>query len=288
MRFMVIVKADKMSEAGALPDEKLLAEMGKYNEELARAGVLLAAEGLSQARKAPVRLGDQADRVIDGPFADEGAHRRFLADSGESGKRRSMGQTLSEPPSGIGGRDRDPPGLRAVDFGEALTPELRQAEERVAENGREREALIYPAGFCTDAVKMGRSVAVTAAESHRAIDGSADRAPGSSLVWPASSRRRSGRGPRPGRWWRRNNGHDPAFRQSRRSAHGRREASGHRRLPPDKRLERKHAELSRALETERNDEVSPTPRLTMTSATTCCGSSSRPAIQSCLRKRASR
>ncbi len=69
MRFMVIVKADKESEAGALPSEELLAEMGKYNEELLRAGVLLAAEGLHASSKgARVRFEGRMRKVTDGPF----------------------------------------------------------------------------------------------------------------------------------------------------------------------------------------------------------------------------
>ena len=71
MRFMVIVKADKNSEAGVLPDEKLLAEMTKYNEELAKAGVLLAGEGLQPSSKgARVRFAGDKRTVIDGPFAE--------------------------------------------------------------------------------------------------------------------------------------------------------------------------------------------------------------------------
>ena len=69
MRFMVLVKADKKSEAGVLPDEKLLTEMGKYNEELAKAGVLLAAEGLQPSSKgARVRFSGDKRIVIDGRF----------------------------------------------------------------------------------------------------------------------------------------------------------------------------------------------------------------------------
>ena len=69
MRFMVIVKADKNSEAGVLPDEKLLADMGKYNEELAKAGVLLAGEGLHPSSKgARIRFSGTKRTVIDGPF----------------------------------------------------------------------------------------------------------------------------------------------------------------------------------------------------------------------------
>ena len=71
MRFMVIVKADKNSEAGVLPDKKLLAEMGKYNEELAKAGVLLAGEGLQPSSKgARVRFSGAKRTVVDGPFTE--------------------------------------------------------------------------------------------------------------------------------------------------------------------------------------------------------------------------
>ena len=69
MRFMVLVKADKNSEAGVLPDEKLLTEMGKYNEELAKAGVMLAGEGLHPTSKgARVKFSGTQRTVIDGPF----------------------------------------------------------------------------------------------------------------------------------------------------------------------------------------------------------------------------
>ena len=71
MRFMIIVKATKNSEAGVLPSEKLIAEMTKYNEELAKAGVLLAAEGLQASSKsARVKFSGEKRTVIDGPFAE--------------------------------------------------------------------------------------------------------------------------------------------------------------------------------------------------------------------------
>ena len=71
MRFMVVVKASKDSEAGALPDEQLLAEMGKYNEELAKAGILLAAEGLQPSSKgARVKFSGSKRTVVDGPFTE--------------------------------------------------------------------------------------------------------------------------------------------------------------------------------------------------------------------------
>ena len=71
MRFMVLVKADKQSEAGVLPDKKILAAMGKFNEELVKAGVMLAGEGLHASSKgARVRFQDGKTTVIDGPFAE--------------------------------------------------------------------------------------------------------------------------------------------------------------------------------------------------------------------------
>ena len=71
MRFMVIVKATKESEAGVLPDQKLLAAMGQYNEELVKAGVMLAGEGLQPSSKgARVRFSGATRTVIDGPFAE--------------------------------------------------------------------------------------------------------------------------------------------------------------------------------------------------------------------------
>jgi len=71
MRFMVIVKANKDSEAGVLPDQKILAEMGKFNEELVKAGVMLAGEGLQPSSKgARVRFQGNKRTVIDGPFAE--------------------------------------------------------------------------------------------------------------------------------------------------------------------------------------------------------------------------
>ena len=71
MRFMILVKADKSSEAGVLPDQEILTAMGKYNEELAQAGVLLAAEGLHPSAKgARVKFSGGQRTVIDGPFAE--------------------------------------------------------------------------------------------------------------------------------------------------------------------------------------------------------------------------
>src|SRR5580765_3568560 len=71
MRFMILIKADKDTEAGVLPDEKLLTEMGKFNEELVKAGVMLAGEGLQPSSKGKrIRFSGQQRTVIDGPFAE--------------------------------------------------------------------------------------------------------------------------------------------------------------------------------------------------------------------------
>jgi hypothetical protein len=100
MRCMILVKADKNSEAGVLPDQKLLTEMGKYNEELAEAGVLLAAEGLHPNSKGARHvLWKQADRDRRALRRDEGVDRRLLADSGEiEGRGDRMGQALPHSP----------------------------------------------------------------------------------------------------------------------------------------------------------------------------------------------
>ena len=70
MRFMVLVKADEDSEAGVMPSQELLAAMGKFNEELVKAGVMLAGEGLQPARRARVKFSGGKRTVIDGPFAE--------------------------------------------------------------------------------------------------------------------------------------------------------------------------------------------------------------------------
>src|SRR5574342_1290405 len=130
MRFMIIVRATKQSEAGVLPDEKLLAEMGKYNEELAKAGVLLAAEGLQPSSKgARVRFSGGKRTVIDGPFAET---KELVAgfwiwrvkskeEAIEWLKRAPFEETEVEIRQIF----------EAEDFGAEFTPELRQQEERV-------------------------------------------------------------------------------------------------------------------------------------------------------------
>ena len=94
MRFMVLVKANKDSEKGVLPDKKMLAEMGKFNDELVKAGVMLAGEGLQPSSKGVrVRFSGGKRTVIDGPFSEtKELDRRVLAVGGEvEGQKRSSG-----------------------------------------------------------------------------------------------------------------------------------------------------------------------------------------------------
>src|SRR5262245_23039486 len=102
MRFMVMVRADKTTEAGALPDEKILTEMGKYNEELMKAGVLLAGEGLQPSSKGagqiPWREANRDGRSL---RRDERADRRLLdVPGGLEGRGDRMGQALSQSARG--------------------------------------------------------------------------------------------------------------------------------------------------------------------------------------------
>jgi len=133
MRFMVIVRATKDSESGALPDMKILTEMGKFNEELAKAGVLLAAEGLQASSKgARVRFSGMKRSVIDGPFTETKEliagfwlwQVKNLAEAIEWVKRCP---NPFEGESEIEIRQV----FEADDFGPALAPEVREQEERI-------------------------------------------------------------------------------------------------------------------------------------------------------------
>ena len=131
MRFMIIVKATKNSEAGVMPDEKLLTAMGKYNEELAKAGVLLAAEGLQPTSKgARVKFSGNKRSVIDGPFAET----KELIAGFWLWQVKSMDEAiewLKRAPFDGGTEIEVRPVFEADDFGPALTPELREQEERL-------------------------------------------------------------------------------------------------------------------------------------------------------------
>ena len=133
MRFMVIVKADKDSEAGRLPSEQLLADMTTYNEELAKAGVMLAGEGLHPSSKgARVRFdGKGKTSVIDGPFAET----KELVAGFWLWKCASLDEAidwLKKAPF-EGGEVEIRQVFEAQDFGAEFTPELQQREARLRE-----------------------------------------------------------------------------------------------------------------------------------------------------------
>lgn len=133
MRFMVMVRATKDSEAGIMPDQKLLAAMGKYNEGLVKAGVLLAGEGLQPSSKgARVRFSGSKRTVIDGPFAETKELIAGFWIFNVKSKEEAIDWVKRCPnPSPEGEFEIEiRPLFEPADFGEAFTPELRQQEER--------------------------------------------------------------------------------------------------------------------------------------------------------------
>ena len=130
MRFMVIVKADGNSEAGVLPDQKMLTEMGKFNEELVKAGIMLAGEGLQPSSKGSrVRFSGGKKTVVDGPFAET---KELVAGFWlwQVKSKDEAIQWLKRAPF-----DEAEVEIRQVfeaeDFGKEFTPELRAQEERL-------------------------------------------------------------------------------------------------------------------------------------------------------------
>jgi hypothetical protein len=134
MRFMILVKATKNSEAGVLPGEKLLTEMGKYNEELAKAGVLLAGEGLQPSSKgARVRFSGDKRTVIDGPFAET---KELIAGYWlwQVKSKEEAIEWVKRCPNPMPGEESEieiRQVFEADDFGAEFTPELREQEERL-------------------------------------------------------------------------------------------------------------------------------------------------------------
>ena len=131
MRFMVIVKATKESEAGVLPSEQLLAEMGKYNEELAKAGVMLAGEGLQPSSKgARVKFSGKKRTVVDGPFAET---KELIAGFWllQVKTRDEVIEWMKRAPFDGGTEIEVRQVFEAEDFGTEFTPELREQEERI-------------------------------------------------------------------------------------------------------------------------------------------------------------
>lgn len=133
MRFMVLVKATKESEAGVLPDEKLLTEMTKYNDELVKAGVLLAGEGLQPSSKGSrVKFSGDKRIVTDGPFAEtkELIAGFWLFQVRSKEEAIEWVKRAPNPSPGTEAEIEIRQVFEAEDFGPALTPELREAEER--------------------------------------------------------------------------------------------------------------------------------------------------------------
>jgi hypothetical protein len=143
MRFMVMVKANEDSEAGVLPSQELLTAMGQYNEELVKAGVLLAAEGLQASSKgARVKFSGKQRTVIDGPFSET---KELIAGFWliQVKSKEEAIDWVKRCPNPMEGESEIE--LRQVfeapDFGDELTPELRAQEERIgaqmAENAKQ-------------------------------------------------------------------------------------------------------------------------------------------------------
>ena len=133
MRFMILIKASKESEAGVLPSEQLLTEMGQFNEELVKAGVMLAGEGLQPSSKgARVKFGGSKRTVVDGPFAET----KELIAGFWLWQVKSMDEAIEwvkriPNPTGDEGEVEIRQVFEADDFGANLTPEARKRDERL-------------------------------------------------------------------------------------------------------------------------------------------------------------
>jgi hypothetical protein len=136
MRVMVIVKASKESEAGEMPNEKLLTDMGNYNEQLVNAGIMQAGDGLHPSSKGKrVRFSGANRTVIDGPFAET----KELIAGYWLWKVKSMDEAvewLKRAPFDGGAEVEIRPIFEAEDFGKEFTPELRAQEERLMEKAK--------------------------------------------------------------------------------------------------------------------------------------------------------
>ena len=140
MRVMVLVPADENSERGVMPDENLLSEMGNFNEELVKAGVMLAGEGLHPTSKAArVRFDGDKRTVIDGPFTES----KELIAGYWLWQVRDMDEAIEwikRAPFGGGTEIEIRPVFEAEDFGDEFTPELREQEERLRSQIEEQQS----------------------------------------------------------------------------------------------------------------------------------------------------
>ena len=134
MKVMVIVKATKNSEAGVLPSEKLLADMGKYNEELVKAGIMLGGDGLQSSSKGKrIQMAGSKRKVVDGPFTET----KELIAGYWIWQVRSIEEAVEwarRCPDPMPGEDAEleiRPLFEAEDFGKEYTPELRERDERL-------------------------------------------------------------------------------------------------------------------------------------------------------------
>src|SRR6202171_1175193 len=141
MRFMILIKASKESEAGVLPSEQLLTEMGQFNEELVKAGVMLAGEGLQPSSKgARITFAGSKRTVVDGPFAET----KELIAGFWLWQVKSMDEAIEwvkriPNPTGDQGEVEIRQVFEADDFGANLTPEARKREERVRSQAAARQ-----------------------------------------------------------------------------------------------------------------------------------------------------
>jgi hypothetical protein len=133
MRFMVMVKATKDTEAGVMPSEELLTEMGKYNEDLAKAGVMLAGEGLHPSSNgARVKYSGDKRTVVDGPFTEtKELIAGFWLIQVKSIEEAIEWVKRVPNPTGAEGEIEVRRVFEAEDFGDEFTPELREQEERL-------------------------------------------------------------------------------------------------------------------------------------------------------------
>ncbi|MDM0023027.1 YciI family protein [Variovorax saccharolyticus] len=140
MRFMVIVKATKDSEAGVMPSQQLLTEMGNYNEALVKAGVLLAGEGLHPSTKgARMRFSGKERTVIDGPFSET---KELIAGFWlwQVRSKEEALEWLRRAPFDDGAELELRQVFEMEDFGAEFTPELREQEKRVFEEARAKQS----------------------------------------------------------------------------------------------------------------------------------------------------
>jgi len=132
MRFMVFVRASKDTEAGVMPSEELLAEMGRFNEELVKAGVMLAGEGLHpSSRGVRVRFSGDRRTVVEGPFPQNEVVAGFWLWDVKSRDEAIEWAKRIPNPTGVEGEVEIRQVFEAEDFGAELTPELRAQEERL-------------------------------------------------------------------------------------------------------------------------------------------------------------